>query len=140
MMLTGTIRYGRSHQETDPRIFESIVKYGDVKGIVLASEYRCGCLEIPERPLMTFSAGPNGGVGVDSAITDAISSGIPIVRHVRINVGMIAPSETPRNGSVISSGLINNQKSRIQLQLALATGADPRAVFEDALREELYGN
>jgi L-asparaginase len=53
---------------------------------------------------------------------------------------MIAPSETPRNGSVISSGLINNQKSRIQLQLALATGADPRAVFEDALREELYGN
>jgi L-asparaginase len=112
------IVYG--HQETDPRIFESIVKYGDVKGIVLAS--------------------PNGGVGVDSAITDAISSGIPIVRHVRINVGMIAPSETPRNGSVISSGLINNQKSRIQLQLALATGADPRAVFEDALREELYGN
>jgi L-asparaginase len=107
---------------------------------VLASEYRCGCLEIPERSLMKPPAGPNGGVGVDSAITETISSGIPIVRHVRINVGMIAPSETPRNGSVISSGLINNQKSRIQLQLALATGADPRAVFEDALREELYGN
>jgi L-asparaginase len=52
---------------------------------------------------------------------------------------MIAPSVQPSNTSVISSGLVNNQKSRIQLQLALATGADPRAVFEDVLREELYG-
>lgn len=86
------------------------------------------------------SSGPNGGNGVDAAIRSTIAAGIPIVRHVRINVGMIAPSVTPSNTSVISSGLVNNQKSRIQLQLALATGADPRAVFEDVLREELYGD
>lgn len=76
---------------------------------------------------------------MDAAITSTIASGIPVVRHVRINVGMIAPSPVPNNASVISSGLVNNQKSRIQLQLALATGADPRSVFEDALRDELYG-
>ena len=75
---------------------------------------------------------------MDAAITSTIVSGIPIVRHVRINVGMIAPSSEPNEGGVISSGLVNNQKSRIQLQLALATGADPRSVFEDTLREELY--
>jgi L-asparaginase/Glu-tRNA(Gln) amidotransferase subunit D len=51
---------------------------------------------------------------------------------------MIAPSATPSNTSAISSGLINNQKSRIMLQLALSTGADPRSVFEDVLRDELY--
>jgi L-asparaginase len=82
--------------------------------------------------------GPNGGEGVSEAITEIVKSGIPIVRHVRINVGMIAPSATPSNTSAISSGLINNQKSRIMLQLALSTGADPRSVFEDVLRDELY--
>lgn len=52
---------------------------------------------------------------------------------------MIAPSASvPTGNSTISAGLVNNQKSRILLQLALATGADPREVFEATLRSTLY--
>ena len=95
------------------------LEYGDVDGLVLAS--------------------PNGGVGASEIIAE-VAAKIPVVRHVRINVGMIAPSEgEPQEGSVISSGLINSQKSRIMLQLALATGADPRETFEEPLRSILYG-
>lgn len=84
-------------------------------------------------------ASPNGGEGVSEAITRA--AGLkPVVRHVRINVGMIAPSASvPTGNSTISAGLVNNQKSRLLLQLALATGSDPREVFESTLRSTLYG-
>lgn len=98
---------------------QAALDFGDVDGLILAS--------------------PNGGVGADTIIA-SVASKIPVVRHVRINVGMIAPSAgQPREGSVISSGLINSQKSRIMLQLALATGADPRETFEEPLRTILYG-
>ena len=99
---------------------EAALELGDVKGLILAS--------------------PNGGVGAD-AIIARVAEQIPVVRHVRINVGMIAPAAvapTAKNVT-ISSGLINNQKSRIQLQLALATGADVRESFEEPLRGILYG-
>jgi L-asparaginase len=98
---------------------EAALELGDVKGLVLAS--------------------PNGGVGAE-AIIARVAEQVPVVRHVRINVGMIAPSaEAPTaNNVTISSGLVNNQKSRIQLQLALATGADPRETFEEPLRSILY--
>lgn len=112
------IVYG--HQEFDGRILQAISEFGDVKGLVIAS--------------------PSGGVGADAAIT-AVAKKMPVVRHVRINVGMIAPSASkPKagEGRVISAGLVNHQKSRIQLQLALATGADPREVFEEPLRSTLY--
>jgi len=109
------IVYG--HQEFDGRILRSIVEYGDVEGIVIAS--------------------PNGGVGASEAISE-VAGLVPVVRHVRINVGMIAPSETYGANSTIAAGLVNSQKSRIQLQLALATGADPREVFEEPLRGILY--
>lgn len=100
---------------------ESALNYGDVKGLILAS--------------------PNGGEGAN-AIISRVAGAIPVVRHVRINVGMIAPSASaPAAGTnaTISSGLINSQKSRIMLQLALATGADPRETFEEPLRSILYG-
>jgi len=84
-------------------------------------------------------ASPNGGIGVSEAIARA-SSLKPVVRHVRINVGMIAPSEVaPTGNATISAGLVQTQKSRIMLQLALATGADPRDVFETTLRDALFG-
>lgn len=110
------ILYG--HQETDPRIIDFAASLEDVAGLVIAS--------------------PNGGEGVSEAIARA--AGLkPVVRHVRINVGMIAPSASiPEGNSTISAGLVNNQKSRILLQLALATGADPRVVFESTLRSTLY--
>jgi L-asparaginase len=93
--------------------------FGNVDGLVLAS--------------------PNGGVGANEIIAQ-VAAAIPVVRHVRINVGMIAPSAgEAEEGSVISSGLINSQKSRIMLQLALATGADPRETFEEPLKSILYG-
>jgi L-asparaginase len=76
---------------------------------------------------------------MEAAIRSTIAAGIPIIRHVRTNLGMIAPSAQPDYTISIRSGLINCQKARIQLQLALATGADPRAAFEDVLRKELYG-
>lgn len=113
------IVYG--HQEFDGRILDAITSFGDVKGIVIAS--------------------PNGGVGADAAISRAAGK-MPVVRHVRINVGAIAPSvraPAPGVNATISSGLVNNQKSRIQLQLALATGADPRESFEEPFRTILYG-
>ncbi len=99
---------------------EAALALGDVKGLVIAS--------------------PNGGVGADAAIAK-VAEQIPVVRHVRINVGMIAPSAQAPTASntTISSGLVNNQKSRIQLMLALATGADPRETFEEPLRSVLYG-
>ena len=84
-------------------------------------------------------ASPNGGTGVQQAI-DRASSLKPVVRHVRINVGMIAPSEiVPTGNATISAGLVQTQKSRIMLQLALATGADPRDVFETKMRDALFG-
>jgi L-asparaginase len=53
---------------------------------------------------------------------------------------MIAPEATvPEGNATISAGLVNTQKSRILLQLALATGADPRKVFEATLRGTLFG-
>lgn len=108
------------HQEFDARLMRAALEFGDVEGLVLAS--------------------PNGGVGTEAIIAE-VAGAIPVVRHVRINVGMIAPSaQAPTSGnSTISSGLVNNQKSRIQLQLALATGADPRETFEEPLRGILYG-
>jgi L-asparaginase len=107
-------------QEFDARLMQAALELGDVKGLVLAS--------------------PNGGVGADAIIAQ-VAEQIPVVRHVRINVGMIAPSqvEPTAKNVTISSGLVNNQKSRIQLMLALATGADPRETFEEPLRSVLYG-
>lgn len=56
------------------------------------------------------------------------------------NVGMTAPIEgQSKANSTIAGGLVNNQKSRILLQLALATGKDPREVFEGVLRKVLWG-
>jgi L-asparaginase len=111
------ILYG--HQETDARIIDFTADLDDVAGIIIAS--------------------PNGGEGVSAALERAAAIK-PVVRHVRINIGMIAPSAgTPAANSTISAGLVNNQKSRILLQLALATGADPREVFESTLRGALYG-
>jgi L-asparaginase len=113
------ILYG--HQETDPRIIDYAANLEDVAGLIIAS--------------------PNGGEGVSEALERA--AGLkPVVRHVRINIGMIAPSASvPEEGSnsTISAGLVNSHKSRILLQLALATGADPREVFEATLRGTLYG-
>jgi L-asparaginase len=84
-------------------------------------------------------ASPNGGEGVSEALARAAAM-MPVVRHVRINIGMIAPSAgTPEANSTISAGLVNSHKSRILLQLALATAADPREVFESTLRGTLYG-
>lgn len=113
------ILYG--HQETDARIIDYAADLEDVAGLIMAS--------------------PNGGEGVSEALARA--AGLkPVVRHVRINIGMIAPSASaPEEGSnsTISAGLVNSHKSRILLQLALATGADPREVFEATLRGTLYG-
>lgn len=98
---------------------QAALDFGDVQGLILAS--------------------PNGGVGT-GAIIARVAESIPVVRHVRINVGMIAPSASePQANSTIASGLINSQKSRIMLQLALATGADPRETFEQPLKSILYG-
>jgi L-asparaginase len=111
------ILYG--HQETDARIIDFTASLDDVEGIIMAS--------------------PNGGEGVSEALARAASM-MPVVRHVRINIGMIAPSAgTPEANSTISAGLVNSHKSRILLQLALATGADPREVFESTLKGTLYG-
>lgn len=72
-------------QEFDGRLLDAALAFGDVKGLVLAS--------------------PNGGVGADAAIS-RVAGQIPIVRHVRINVGMIAPGATiPTGNSTISSGM-----------------------------------
>jgi L-asparaginase len=111
------ILYG--HQETDARIIDFTADLEDVAGIIMAS--------------------PNGGEGVSEAL-DRAAGLKPVVRHVRINIGMIAPSASvPEGNSTISAGLVNSHKSRILLQLALATGADPREVFEATLRGTLYG-
>lgn len=100
---------------------QAALSLGDIKGLILAS--------------------PNGGP--EDELIAQVAGAIPVVRHVRINVGMIAPGASapePGVNATISSGLVNNQKSRIQLMLALATGADPRETFEEPLRGILYGS
>jgi L-asparaginase/Glu-tRNA(Gln) amidotransferase subunit D len=81
--------------------------------------------------------GPNA-----SAIINEVALKILVVRNFRVNNGMVAPDELVNGTSVdpvINTGLVNNHKARIQLQLALATGQDVRKVFEEPLRGILYG-
>jgi L-asparaginase len=111
-----------SQQEFDVRLLDSALSFGDIKGLVIAM--------------------PDGnGVANNEAVIGRVAAQMPVVRHFRINNGMVAPQAIrPSNtNETISSGLVNTHKSRIMLQLALATGANVRTVFEEPLRSILYG-
>ena len=71
-----------------------------------------------------------------------MASQIPVVLAWRVNNGLVGPEAVAPTGdnTTISAGLVNSHKSRILLQLALATGADPRDTFETQLRDTLYGS
>jgi L-asparaginase len=112
------ILYGQ--QEFDARLLESALSYGDVKGIIVP--------------------GPDGA-GLNDEVIDRVAGQIPVVLAWRVNNGLVGPDAVaPEGNSTISAGLVNSHKSRILLQLALATGKDPRDVFEAQLRQTLYGN
>lgn len=110
-----------SQQEFDVRLLESALSFGDVKGLILAM--------------------PDGSGAANNEVAIArVAAQIPVVRHFRINNGMVAPQAVrPSHANeTISSGLVNTHKSRIMLQLALATGANVRDTFEEPLRSILY--
>jgi L-asparaginase len=69
------------------------------------------------------------------AIGSALDQGVPVVFSTRTGSGAVVPRTEG-----ISSGFLNPPKSRIQLQLAIATGMDfnaTKASFEKVLGDYL---
>ncbi|ORY73843.1 L-asparaginase [Leucosporidium creatinivorum] len=103
-----------SYQNFDAALIPAAVKAG-AKGIVIG--------------------GTGAGSTTDVAqpyIEAALAAGIPIVLSSKTNGGAVPPS----GSGAISSGFLNPVKSRLQLQLALATGMgmeEIRGLFEDKL-------
>lgn len=68
-----------------------------------------------------------------------IAQGYPVIASSKVNVGAVVPNTD--KSSFIRSGFLNPVKSRMQAQLALASGYDLaaiRASFEDVLYDYLY--
>lgn len=72
-------------------------------------------------------------------IAALIAKGFPIVASSKVNVGAVVPDSD--KSSFIRAAFLNPVKSRMQLQLALASGYsldEIRASFEDVLYDYLY--
>lgn len=68
-----------------------------------------------------------------------IAQGYPVIASSKVNVGAVVPDND--KSSFIRAGFLNPVKSRMQAQLALASGYDLtaiRASFEDVLYDYLY--
>lgn len=106
-----------SYIDEDTKMIDSAIKNG-AKGIVFAG-----------------SGAGSTSSNFSSAIDSALDQGVPIVFSTRTGSGAVVP----RTGG-IGSGFLNPPKSRIQLQLALATGLDynaTKASFEKVLGDYL---
>ena len=96
-----------AYPDQQPEILETVLKNG-AQGIVIAG---------------------NGNGNVSSKMEDAIKAlsekGIPVVMATRTGSGYVSTKSW-----AIGSGFLNPQKSRILLQLALATGANNQQIAE----------
>lgn len=96
-----------AYPDQQPTMLEAALQNG-AKGIVIA-------------------ASGNGNVSskMEEAIKALSEKGVPIVMATRTGSGYVSTKHF-----AISSGFLNPQKSRILLQLALATGADSKQIAE----------
>ncbi|KAJ5770462.1 Asparaginase/glutaminase [Penicillium nucicola] len=113
------VLYG--HQGFDANLLHAAAKDG-AKGIVI------------------MGVGPGG---LSTAATEAAEhlhgKGVITVASLRPFFGAVVPSPEP--GNIISSGFLHGEQSRIQLQLALASGFEfdeIRRLFEGEIRRAVY--
>ncbi|KAI5453643.1 hypothetical protein NCC49_005465 [Naganishia albida] len=87
-------------------------------------------------------AGTGAGSQTSPSMPDIdalIAQGYPVIASSKVNVGAVVPDND--KSSFIRAGFLNPVKSRMQAQLALASGYDLtaiRASFEDVLYDYLY--
>lgn len=96
-----------AYPDQEPTLLESALKNG-AKGIVIAA-----------------SGNGNVSTKMEEAIKALTEKGIPVVMTTRTGSGYVSTKSF-----AIGSGFLNAQKSRILLQLALATNADMKQIAE----------
>ncbi|PYH80198.1 Asparaginase/glutaminase [Aspergillus uvarum CBS 121591] len=92
--------------------------------------------------IVIMGVGPGGlSTAATNAAMDLYNSGVVTVASLRPFFGAVVPE--PQAGKIIHSGFMHGEQSRIQLQLALASGnsvADIRRLFEGEIRTAVYNS
>ncbi|RAH75037.1 asparaginase [Aspergillus aculeatinus CBS 121060] len=92
--------------------------------------------------IVIMGVGPGGlSTAATEAANDLYAKGVVTVASLRPFFGAVVPN--PQISNIISSGFLHGEQSRIQLQLALATGHDVdgiRKLFEGDIRKAVYTN
>ncbi|KFA52979.1 hypothetical protein S40293_09165 [Stachybotrys chartarum IBT 40293] len=92
--------------------------------------------------VVVMGVGPGAlSTAANNAANDLADQGVVTVASLRPFFGASVPG--PQPGKIISSGFMHGEQSRIQLQLALASGYDVdgiRRLFEDDIRRAVYND
>ncbi|KFA80377.1 hypothetical protein S40288_10042 [Stachybotrys chartarum IBT 40288] len=92
--------------------------------------------------IVVMGVGPGAlSTAANNAANDLADQGVVTVASLRPFFGASVPG--PQPGKIISSGFMHGEQSRIQLQLALASGYDVdgiRRLFEDDIRRAVYND
>ncbi|CAI7659586.1 hypothetical protein PCG10_005716 [Penicillium crustosum] len=92
--------------------------------------------------IVIMGVGPGGlSTAATQAAQDLYGKGVVTVASLRPSFGAVVPSPEP--GNIISSGFLHGEQSRIQLQLALASGfefTEIRRIFEGEIRAAVFNS
>ncbi|KAJ5877069.1 hypothetical protein N7455_000534 [Penicillium solitum] len=92
--------------------------------------------------IVIMGVGPGGlSTAATQAAEDLHGKGVVTVASLRPFFGAVVPSPEP--GNIISSGFLHGEQSRIQLQLALASGfefTEIRRIFEGEIRKAVFNS
>ncbi|KAJ9117908.1 hypothetical protein QFC20_000189 [Naganishia adeliensis] len=133
------VLYG--HQDFDYLLIRAAVANG-AKAIVIAGRFKkLGQMgSVWTDDILRSGTGAGSQTSPSMPHIDAlIAQGYPVIASSKVNVGAVVPNTD--KSSFIRSGFLNPVKSRMQAQLALASGYDLaaiRASFEDVLYDYLY--
>ncbi|KAK7398211.1 hypothetical protein QQX98_012414 [Neonectria punicea] len=90
--------------------------------------------------IVIMGVGPGGlSTAARAAAEDLFTQGVVTVASLRPSFGAVVPG--PAVSNITSSGFLHGEQSRIQLQLALASGYDVagiRKLFEGDIRDAVY--
>ncbi|KOS38810.1 hypothetical protein ACN38_g10376 [Penicillium nordicum] len=90
--------------------------------------------------IVIMGIGPGSlSTAATQAAEDLHGKGVVTVASLRPFFGAVVPSPEP--GNIISSGFLHDEQSRIQLQLALASGFEftkIRRIFEGEIRKAVF--
>ncbi|KAF2127106.1 Asparaginase/glutaminase [Dothidotthia symphoricarpi CBS 119687] len=92
--------------------------------------------------IVIMGVGPGGlSTAATQAANELFEQGVVTVASLRPFFGAVVPG--PQTSNIISSGFLHGEQSRIQLQLAMASGYDVagiRKLFEGDIRKAVYND